>query len=51
MNRTIFTLALFLMTIEFCVYAVVDGLEPGHYEIIEDYNGFEYLEETLKEYF
>lgn len=26
-------------------------VELGHYEIIEDYNGFEYLEETLKEYF
>lgn len=51
MNRMIFTLVLFLMTIESCACAVAGGVEPEHYEIIEDYNGFEYLEETLEEYF
>ncbi len=25
--------------------------KPDEYEIVEDYNGFEYLEETLEEYF
>ena len=26
-------------------------LEPGDYEIVEKYNGFEYLDDTLKEYY
>ena len=28
-----------------------EWVDPNSYEIIEDYNGFEYVEETLEEYF